>query len=93
VNREQERQHNDYFVAVRAEDAALEPELGGIRSREDAGKLTIRQAADLRVAALTGHPGTVPAAPPRPARRPAVSRDAAARLARLKVVYGDHWRF
>jgi hypothetical protein len=44
-----------YFEAVTTSDEALRTRQRDIRRAEDAGHLTIREAADLLVAALSGH--------------------------------------
>jgi hypothetical protein len=44
-----------YYQAVSASDAALEQRQRQISAAEDAGRITTREAADARVAALTNH--------------------------------------
>jgi len=44
-----------YYEAVAAADARLEAALADLRDRQDAGEVTIWQAADERVALLEGH--------------------------------------
>ena len=47
--------HSRYYVEVEAEDSRLTARLDAIRAREDAHTITVRQAADERIAALTAH--------------------------------------
>jgi hypothetical protein len=46
-----------YTEAAAAEDARLDAELRSIRRREDAAELTVREAADHRIAAMEAHLG------------------------------------
>ena len=44
-----------YYTAVAAADDALEADLIRLRARQDAGEVTVREAADERVRLLEGH--------------------------------------
>jgi hypothetical protein len=44
-----------YFRATETSDALLQERQRQIRTAEDAGDITVREAADLRVSALTSH--------------------------------------
>lgn len=46
---------NGYSAAASALDVALDTRISEIRRRLDAGEITVREAADLRVDALTHH--------------------------------------
>jgi hypothetical protein len=54
-DRDDTRDLGSYFNAVRQEDATLQVKLAEIRTREDAGEVTVRQAADIRIAAMEQH--------------------------------------
>jgi hypothetical protein len=47
--------HGAYYDAIGREDARLEQKITDIRAREDAGTITVRQAADERIAAMEEH--------------------------------------
>lgn len=47
--------HDAYYTAVSEADDDLEDALGHVRAREDAGEITVRQAADERVRLLENH--------------------------------------
>ncbi|HSR82860.1 MAG TPA: hypothetical protein VLM11_01625 [Streptosporangiaceae bacterium] len=47
--------HSGYAEDAAAQDAMLDERLAAIRRQQDQGTITIRQAADLRVAALEHH--------------------------------------
>jgi hypothetical protein len=44
-----------YYIEAEAEDRRLEDRLAAIRSREDAGTIATRQAADERIAVMEQH--------------------------------------
>lgn len=44
-----------YYMLAEAEDGRLTERLAAIRSRQDAGTITARQAADHRIAAMEEH--------------------------------------
>jgi hypothetical protein len=50
-----EERRSRYHIEAEAEDKRLTDRLAAIRSREDAGKITTRQAADERIAAMEHH--------------------------------------
>jgi hypothetical protein len=50
-----EERRGRYYIEAEAEDRRLAERLAAIRSREDAGELTTRQAADERIAAMEQH--------------------------------------
>jgi hypothetical protein len=52
---------NGYTAEVSALDVALDMHISEIRARQDAGEITVRQAADLRVEALSRHLAAVKA--------------------------------
>ena len=45
----------DYAAEARMQDQFLDDRIAGIRAAEDAGDITTREAADLRVAAMEHH--------------------------------------
>jgi hypothetical protein len=47
--------HTAYWQALEAEDQRLDQELAKLRDDYDRGFLTVREAADMRVAALQRH--------------------------------------
>jgi len=51
---EQERRSR-YYIEAEAEDRRLAERLAAIRSREDEGTITTRQAADERIAVMEQH--------------------------------------
>jgi hypothetical protein len=52
---EEEHQHTRYYIEIGAEDARLDTILRSIREREDSSEITVREAADQRIAALKRH--------------------------------------
>jgi hypothetical protein len=46
---------SEFYEAVKAEDHKLQQALADIRRRQDAGTISIRQAADERVSVLEAH--------------------------------------
>ena len=47
--------HDAYFAAVKAADRSVDAQISAIRRREDAGELTSKEAADVRIEALESH--------------------------------------
>jgi hypothetical protein len=50
-----EDRRSRYYIEAGAEDRRLAERLAAIRSREDAGTITTRQAADERIAVMEQH--------------------------------------
>jgi hypothetical protein len=50
-----ERRRSRYYIEAEAEDRRLAERLAAIRSREDAGTVATRQAADERIAVMEEH--------------------------------------
>jgi len=44
-----------YRIGIQRADAELEGQLAAIRRAEDAGRITVRDAADKRIVAMEGH--------------------------------------
>ncbi len=52
---DERRSRSTYYIEAEAEDKRLADRIAAIRSREDAGTITTRQAADERIAAMEHH--------------------------------------
>lgn len=50
-----QQQHSRYYLAAEAEDKRLADRLAAIRSRQDSGLITTREAADDRIVAMSQH--------------------------------------
>jgi len=50
-----EGRRSRYYIEAEAEDKRLTDRLAAIRSREDAGTITVREAADERIAVMEQH--------------------------------------
>jgi hypothetical protein len=51
----EEERRSRYYIEAEAEDRRLAERLAAIRSREDAGTIATRQAADERIAVMEQH--------------------------------------